>query len=77
MTSPILRQPNWVKPSTSEASKHALFTLESTIEHIVLVMEKTCNKKVKTCPPSRYQPYQPGTIWSYQADMPGNATVAM
>ena len=48
MTSPILRQPNKVKPSTSEASKHALFTLEATIERIVFSREKkSCNKRLK------------------------------
>ena len=36
-------------------------SLESTMEHIVSVVEKTCNKKVKTCPPTRYQAYRPGT----------------
>ena len=48
VTSPILRQHNKVKPSTSEASKHALFTLEATIERIVFSREKkSCNKRLK------------------------------
>ena len=38
-------------------------------KQIVTLFSKTCNKKVKTCP------LRP--IWSYRADMPGNATVAM
>ena len=41
------RQPYYVKPSTSEASKHALFTLETTTEHIVLVVKPPPPKKKK------------------------------
>ena len=61
VTSTTLRQPNQVKPSTSEAS---ICLVHTSVYHWACCFsrgKKTCNKKVKTWPPSRYQAYRPGT----------------
>ena len=72
------------KTPVLQKRQYALFAHQSTIEHVVLVVEKHIIKRLKHVhrrvtrhigPALHIGPRALGPVWSYRADMPGNATV--